>query len=103
METSRSPWKVLRDVYEFALKTWPNLYSSPWSRDDFTLPQLFACLVVREQLCLSYRKAEMLLRDAPPRSPVDISIAAGIAAIPPVKNAAAAGTATCFSESLANR
>ena len=65
METSRSPWKVLRDAYEFALKVWPNLYSSPWSRHDFTLPQLFACLVVREQLGLSYRKTEALLRDAP--------------------------------------
>ena len=65
METSRSPWKVLRDAHAFALGVWPNLYSSPWSRRDFTLPQLFACLVVREQLCLSYRKAEALLRDAP--------------------------------------
>ena len=65
METSRSPWKVLRDAYEFALRTWPSLYSSPWSRHDFTLPQLFACLVVREQLNLSYRGAEALLRDAP--------------------------------------
>jgi hypothetical protein len=65
METSRSPWKVLRDAHGFALKVWPNLYSGPWSRHDFTLPQLFACLVVREQLKLSYRKAEALLRDAP--------------------------------------
>ena len=65
METSRSPWKVLREAHAFALKVWPNLYSSPWSRRDFTLPQLFACLVVREQLGLSYRKAEALLRDAP--------------------------------------
>ncbi len=47
METSRSPWKVLRDAYAFALRVWPNLYSSPWSRHDFTLPQLFACLAVR--------------------------------------------------------
>jgi len=65
METSRSPWKVLRDAYEFARRVWPNLYSSPWSRHDFTLPQLFGCLVVREMLGLSYRKAEALLRDAP--------------------------------------
>jgi hypothetical protein len=65
METSRSPWKVLRDSHEFALRVWPNLYSSPWSRHDFTLPQLFACLVVREQLSLSYRRAEALLRDSP--------------------------------------
>ncbi len=38
-------------------------YSSKFSRHDFTLPQLFACLVVREQMKLSYRGAEALLRD----------------------------------------
>jgi hypothetical protein len=53
METSDSPWKVRRDAYEFALKVWPNLYSSPWRRHDFMLPQLFACLLVREHLKLS--------------------------------------------------
>jgi hypothetical protein len=39
-------------------------YSSRFSRHDFTLPQLFACLIVKEQLKLSYRAAEALLRDA---------------------------------------
>lgn len=38
-------------------------YCSKFSRHDFTLPQLFACLVVREQMRLSYRGAEVLLRD----------------------------------------
>src|ERR687896_248135 len=38
-------------------------YSSKFSRHDYTLPQLFACLVVREQMRLSYRGAEALLRD----------------------------------------
>ena len=38
-------------------------YSSKFSRHDYTLPQLFACLVVREQMRLSYRGAETLLRD----------------------------------------
>lgn len=38
-------------------------YSSKFSRHDYTLPQLFACLVVREQMRLSYRGAEPLLRD----------------------------------------
>jgi hypothetical protein len=65
METSRSPWKALRDAHAFALRVWPNLYGSPWSRHDFTLPQLFACLCVREQLNLSYRGTEALLRDTP--------------------------------------
>jgi hypothetical protein len=36
-----------------------------FGRKGFTLPQLFACLVVREMLRLSYRKAEQLLRDTP--------------------------------------
>ena len=65
METSRSPWKVLREAYDLARRVWPSAYSHACSRRDFTLPQLFACLVVREQLGLSYRKAEALLRDAP--------------------------------------
>ncbi len=40
-------------------------YSSRFSRRDFTLPQLFACLVVKQQLKLSYRKAEVFLSDCP--------------------------------------
>jgi hypothetical protein len=40
-------------------------YSSKFSRRDFTLPQLFACLVVKEQQRRSYRGAEALLRDSP--------------------------------------
>lgn len=38
-------------------------YSSKFSRHDYTLPQLFACLAVREQMRLSYRGTEELLRD----------------------------------------
>jgi Transposase DDE domain/Transposase domain (DUF772) len=34
-------------------------------RHEFTLPQLFACLVLREFYGLSYRRAEKLLRDSP--------------------------------------
>src|SRR5687768_17342983 len=63
METSRSPWKVLREAHDLAQRVWPATYSCFSSRHDFTLPQLFACLVLREQLKLSYRKAEALLRD----------------------------------------
>lgn len=40
-------------------------YTAKFSRKDFTLPQLFACLVVREMLRLSYRKAEAFFRDNP--------------------------------------
>lgn len=39
-------------------------YSSKFSRHDFTLPQLFACLVLREHQKKSYRQIEALLRDA---------------------------------------
>jgi len=39
-------------------------YSSKFSRRDFTLRQLFACLVVREHQRQSYRGCEALLRDA---------------------------------------
>ena len=38
-------------------------YACKNSRKDFTLPQLFACLVVKEQMRRSYRGAEALLRD----------------------------------------
>ena len=41
-------------------------YSCRISRHDFTLPQLFACLVVREQMRLSYRRTEALLQDCRP-------------------------------------
>ncbi len=38
-------------------------HSSPCSRKDFTLAQLFACLVVRELMHCSYRGVESLLTD----------------------------------------
>jgi hypothetical protein len=38
-------------------------YSCKFSRHDFTLPQLFACLVLKELQKRSYREAEALLRD----------------------------------------
>ena len=43
----------------------PN-YSSRFSRRDFTLPQLFACLVIKDFLKRSYRGAEAVLRDSKP-------------------------------------
>ena len=39
-------------------------YFSKFSRHDFTVPQLFACLVVKEHQRKSYREVEALLRDA---------------------------------------
>ncbi len=64
METCRSPLELLRRAYELGQRVWPD-YGSPFSRHDFTRPQLFACLVVRESLRLSYRKAEAFLADVP--------------------------------------
>jgi hypothetical protein len=65
METSRSPRRVLRWAYRLALKVLPD-YAGECSRHDFTLAQLFACLVLREFYGLSYRRTEQLLRDSPP-------------------------------------
>lgn len=48
-----------------------------FSRKDFTLPQLFACLVLREHQKKSYRGAEELLRDCS-----DLRDAVGLARAP---------------------
>jgi hypothetical protein len=40
-------------------------YANKFSRHDFTLPQLFACLVLREHQKKSYRGVEALLKDTP--------------------------------------
>src|SRR5450755_1432448 len=64
METCKSPRKVLNAAYALAtacLKEHP----SKFSRKDFTQPQLFACLVLREHQKKSYRGIEALLRDCP--------------------------------------
>lgn len=52
----------MRAAYRLARDALPD-YSDKFSRHDFTLPQLFACLVVKEHLGRSYRGAEALLRD----------------------------------------
>lgn len=51
-------------AYQAGQRVLPD-HTTQFSRKDFTLPQLFACLVVREMMRLSYRKAEALLRDSP--------------------------------------
>jgi len=52
----------MQTAYALARQSLPE-YSSKFSRHDFTLGQLFACLVVKEHLQRSYRGAEALLRD----------------------------------------
>lgn len=64
MRTCKSPRKVLVAAYELAKLTLPD-YRSKFSRQDFTLPQLFACLVLREHQKQSYLGLEALLEDSP--------------------------------------
>jgi Transposase DDE domain len=63
MLTCKSPRKVMRVAYELARRCLPD-HRCKFSRKDFTLPQLFACLVVREHQNKSYRGVEALLRDS---------------------------------------
>src|SRR5215213_6051531 len=65
MLTCKSPRKVMLVAHHLAAAVLPK-YTCKFSRRDFTLPQLFACLVVKEVLRRSYRGAEALLRDAEP-------------------------------------
>ena len=64
METCQSPRKVLTVAWRVGNGCLP-AYANKFSRRDFTLPQLFACLVLRQFYNLSYRKTEALLRDSP--------------------------------------
>src|SRR4029450_2926948 len=72
MLTCKSPRKVMRVAYHLACHCLP-AYSSKFSRKDFTLPQLFACLAVKELLKRSYRGAEAVLAGRDPwlRHPQD--------------------------------
>ena len=54
----------MRRAYELGQRVWPD-YGSPFSRRDYTRPQSFACLAVREARRLSYRRAEAFLADVP--------------------------------------
>ncbi len=64
METCQSPRKVIVLAWRVGKSCLPP-YASQFSRKDFTLPQLFACLTLRQFYNLSYRKTEALLRDSP--------------------------------------
>jgi uncharacterized protein YjiS (DUF1127 family) len=64
MITSKSPRKVLKLAYELAQQVLP-AYDSAFSRHDFTNPQLFAVLALREHQRKSFRGIEALLRDSP--------------------------------------
>jgi hypothetical protein len=64
MITSKSPRKVLKLAHALARRALP-AYGSHFSRHDFTRPQLFACLVLREHQRESFRGVEALLADSP--------------------------------------
>jgi hypothetical protein len=64
METNRSVLQLMLQAYDLGQRIWPD-YRNEFCRQDFTQPQLFACLVVREGLKLSYRRAEAFLLDVP--------------------------------------
>jgi hypothetical protein len=63
MKTCQSPWTVMRLAHEMAEAYLP-AYRNKFSRHDFTLAQLFACLVLREHMKLTYRRLVALLRDS---------------------------------------
>src|SRR5213595_2118253 len=63
MLSCKSPRKVMWVAYRLARDALPD-HSCKFSRHDFTLPQLFACLAVKEHTGRTYRGAEALLRDA---------------------------------------
>src|SRR4051812_560921 len=65
MLTCKSPRKVMLLAYRLARDALPSS-SCKFSRKDFTLPQLLACLAAKEHLGRSYRGAEALLRDCGP-------------------------------------
>src|SRR5882672_8342883 len=64
METCKSPRKVLNAAHALATACVKE-HQSKFSRKDFTGPQLFACLVLREHQKKSYRGLVALLKDCP--------------------------------------
>jgi hypothetical protein len=76
MVTCKSPVAVMRAAYELGGQLFDGR-AHRFSRKDFTLPQLFACLVLREHQKKSYRGTEALLRDCS-----DLRDAVGLARAP---------------------
>src|SRR5438105_10869095 len=76
MLTCKSPVAVMRAAHALGAGLFDER-SHKFSRKDFTLPQLFACLVLREHQKQSYRGAEALLRDCS-----DLRDAVGLARAP---------------------
>jgi len=64
MISHKSPRDVFIAAWKLGHQCLPE-YSSFFSRKDFTLPQMFACLVLRHFYKLSYRGVAALLDDSP--------------------------------------
>ena len=62
--TSKSPKQVLHVAHELGRRRLCTHWHK-YSPKKFTVPQLFACLVLKEFMRLDYRKLSALLRDAP--------------------------------------
>ena len=76
MITCKSPVAVMRAAHELGATLFDER-AHKFARKDFTLPQLFACLVLREHQKKSYRGAEALLTDCS-----DLRAAAGLSKAP---------------------
>ena len=63
MVTCKSPLKVIRAAHQLGRQLFLE-HAHKFSRKDYTLPQLFACLVLREHQKESYRGTEALLLDS---------------------------------------
>lgn len=64
MKTSKSPKRVLIVAFAIGREALP-AYAHKYSPKKFTLPQLFACLTLKEFLQLDYRKLATTLMDSP--------------------------------------
>jgi hypothetical protein len=75
-KTSKSPKRILMVAHAIGQQRLPR-YSHRFSPKKFTLPQLFACLVLKEFMRLDYRKLSALLEDTP-----SWAAAIGLASVP---------------------
>ena len=76
MRTTKSPTRLLLAAHELGRR----VLRRYWHRHapkKFTLPQLFACLVLKEFYRLDYRKLQTLLEESPPLAAV-----IGLASVP---------------------
>jgi hypothetical protein len=76
VSTTKSPLRLLQVAHALGRRTLRK-YWHACAPKKFTVPQLFACLVLKEFLRLDYRKLSALLKDAP-----SLAAAIGLAEVP---------------------